>query len=626
MPDAPAPSAPPAPPGPSADPYDGHAVQTPGTRKVEAASVKRLLALARPEARTLGLATVALFIAAGLNLSYPVFIKQIVDGVTTEQAQETVNQAALVLLALFGLNGLFTAARSYLFTVAGERVVTSLRANLYRSLVSQEVAFFDERRTGELTNRLAADTTVLQNAATVNISMVLRYGVTGLGAIGILLYTSWQLTLVMLAIVPVVVLGAFFYGRILRRYSRKVQDALARSTEVAEETLSGIRTVRAFAREDTESARYAAHAEEVFDLARKRARLGAVFGGGMGFAFGAAVAVVLWYGGTMLVDGTMSIGELTQFVLYTFFVAMSMGALSSVWEDFMKAIGASERVFQLLDRTPRIESGGLTLDRVRGEVSLRGVDFSYPSRPDVRVLTGLDVTLRPGETVALVGPSGGGKSTVASLLSRFYDPERGSIELDGHPYRELDPSWLRRQVGVVSQEPVLFATTIRDNIRYGRPEATDADVEASAKAANAHDFIVQFPEGYDTLVGERGVRLSGGQKQRIAIARALLKDPRVLVLDEATSALDAESEHLVQEALERLMVGRSTLVIAHRLSTVKDADRVLVLDHGRVVEQGTHADLVATEGLYRQLVERQFLAGAHDESATQSPARVAVSP
>lgn len=600
----------------SADAYDSTAdLKTDSKgRTIEAASFKRLMALARPEAQRLVFATIALFIAAGLNLSYPVFIKQIVDGVSTEQAQETVNQAALVLLALFALNGLFTAARSYLFTVAGERVVTRLRSDLYRSLVSQEVAFFDERRTGELTNRLAADTTVLQNAATVNISMVLRYGVTGLGAIGILLFTSWKLTLVMLAIVPVVVLGAFFYGRILRRYSRQVQDALARSTEVAEETLSGIRTVRAFAREATEGDRYAGHAEEVFVLARDRARLGAMFGGGMGFAFGGAVAVVLWFGGTMLVDGAMTIGELTQFVLYTFFVAMSLGALSSVWEDFMKAMGASERVFQLLDRTPRIQAEGRTLDTVRGEVTLHGVDFSYPSRSDVQVLRGLDLTLRPGETVALVGPSGGGKSTVAALLSRFYDPDTGAIELDGVPFLELEPSWLRQQVGVVAQEPVLFATSVRDNIRYGRPDASDEDVEKAARAANAHEFISAFPEGYETLVGERGVRLSGGQKQRVAIARALVKDPRVLVLDEATSALDAESEHLVQEALERLMVGRSTLVIAHRLSTVKDADRVLVLDHGTVVERGTHAELVEVEGLYRQLVERQFLTGSTGEA------------
>lgn len=579
-----------------------------GRRVPDSAALKRLVALARPEAKTLVLATIALFIAAGVNLSYPVFIRQIVDGVEGPEAQGVVNQAALILMGLFFVNGFFTSVRSYLFTVAGERVVARLRASLYGAIVRQEVGFFDERRTGELTNRLASDTTVLQNAATVNISMVLRYLVTVTGAIAILAWTSWQLTLVMLAVVPLVVLGAMFYGRILRKISRQVQDALAESTEVAEETIAGIRTVRAFAREDAENSRYRERVDTVYELARKRAWIGALFGGGMSVAFGGSVAVVLWYGGSLLVDGTMSIGELTQFVLYTFFVAFSLGALASVWEDFMKAVGASDRVFQLMDRQPNVSSGAVRPESLVGAVRFDGVRFAYPTRPDIDVLTDFDLQLDPGETVALVGPSGGGKSTVASLLSRFYDPNEGAIALDDQAYTDLDPDWLRRQVGVVSQEPTLFASTVRDNIRYARPDASEADVIAAAKAANAHEFIAEFPDGYDTLVGERGVRLSGGQKQRVAIARALLKDPRILVLDEATSALDAESEHLVQEALERLMVGRSTLVIAHRLSTVKDADRVLVLDAGRVVEQGNHAELVARDGLYRQLVERQFLA------------------
>ncbi len=600
-------------PDPSDTP-DSDEKHTPRTPDI--ASLKRLVSLARPEARTLVFATIALFVAAGLNLTYPLFIRQIVDGVGGPDAQQVVNEAALMLFALFGLNGIFTALRSYLFTVAGERVVARLRTTLYGAIVRQEVGFFDERRTGELTNRLGSDTTVLQNAATVNISMVLRYLVTCIGAIAILAWTSWQLTLVMLAVVPVIVLAAMFYGRILRKLSRQVQDALARSTEVAEETISGIRTVRAFAREDAETARYTDRVETVFELARVRARIGALFGGGMSFAFGIAIAVVLWYGGSLLVDGTMSIGQLTQFVLYTFFVAISLGALASVWEDFMKAVGASDRVFQLMDREPGVSSGEQRPASVGGAITFEGVRFSYPTRPDIEVLVDFDLTLQPGETVALVGPSGGGKSTVAALMSRFYDPNAGQIRLDGAAYVDLQPDWLRRQVGVVSQEPTLFAASVRDNIRYARPDATDEDVLRAARAANAHDFISEFPEGYDTLVGERGVRLSGGQKQRVAIARALLKDPRILVLDEATSALDAESEHLVQEALDRLMQGRSTLVIAHRLSTVKDADRVLVLDAGRVVEQGSHAELIARDGLYRQLVERQFL--AHETGAAEA--------
>ncbi len=573
------------------------------------ATLRRLFALARPEAGRLVVGTIALLATSGLSLAYPMFIRDIIDGVLEGGGQETINRLALLLVGLFALAGLFTALRSYLFTVAGEQVVARLRQHLYDSLVHQEVGFFDQHRTGELTNRLVSDTTVLQNTVTVNVSMLLRYALMGLGAVGILLWTSPKLTGVMLIVVPVVVLAAGFYGRLLRGVSREVQDALARSTEVAEETLSGIRTVRSFAREDRESARYGTAVDHTFELARRRARLAATFGGTASFAGYSAIAVVLWYGGTLLVQGEMSMGELTAFLLWTMTVAFSLGALAGLWEDFQKALGATERVFVLLDRKPTVVSGERTIEGVEGQVRLQDVRFAYPARPDQVVLDGIDVQLDPGQVVALVGPSGAGKSTVASLMSRFYDPERGRLLLDDVPYDELDTDWLREQVGVVAQEPILFATTIRENILYGRPSASSEEVEAAARAANAHEFVANFPEGYETLVGERGVRLSGGQKQRIAIARALLKDPSVLVLDEATSALDAESEHLVQEALSRLMEGRTTLVIAHRLSTVKEADRVLVLDGGHVVQEGRHADLVATEGLYRQLVERQ-LAGA----------------
>jgi ATP-binding cassette subfamily B protein len=574
-------------------------------------SLKQLLLLARPEVPRLAVGTLALLFTSSLSLSYPVFVKKIVDGVLEEGGggQEEINQLALLLLGLFAVAAFFTAVRSYLFTVAGEHVVATLRKKLFDSLIEQEIAFFDEHRTGELTNRLVSDTTVLQHTVTVNISMLLRFGLMGVGAIIILMVTSPKLTFVMLAVVPVVVIGAGFYGRALRDVSREVQDALARSTEVAEETLSGIRTVRAFAREEQEQKRYGGEIDTTFRLATRRARLGAMFGGGASFAGYSCIAVVLWYGGILLSEGAMTVGELTAFLMWTMTVAFSLAALSSLWEDFMKALGATDRVFELLDRPSQVTSGSRQLESVKGQVRLRDVRFAYPSRPDAVVLDGIDVALEPGEVVALVGPSGGGKSTVAALLSRFYDPDVGTLTLDGVDYRELDSDWLREQVGIVAQEPILFATTIAENIRYGRPDATDGEVEQAARAANAHDFVMEFPEGYATLVGERGVRLSGGQKQRVAIARALLKDPVVLVLDEATSALDAESEHLVQEALARLMKGRTTLVIAHRLSTVKEADRVLVLHGGKVVQEGSHAELVAADGLYRQLVERQ-LSGA----------------
>ncbi|MEZ4431789.1 MAG: ABC transporter transmembrane domain-containing protein [bacterium] len=569
---------------------------------------RRILALARPQLGRLAAATVALVGTSGLTLAYPQLIREIVDGVLEGGGRDAVDRWAGLLLVLFAFTAVLTAVRMYLFTVAGERIVTDLRARLYASLVRQEIGFFDTHRTGELTNRLAADTTVVQNAATVNISMLLRYLITSLGAIGILAWTSWRLTLVMLALVPVAVIGALFYGRIARKLSRQVQDALARATEVSEETLGGIRTVRAFAREDAESARYAGRVEESFGLARRRARFDAIFGAIAAFAGYGAISGVLWYGGLLLAEGSLTMGELTSFLLYTFTVAFAIGALGSLWQDFQRAIGASERVFELIERPPGVTGGSQRPEPVRGAVTFEGVDFAYPTRPDVPVLRGVDLTLAPGEVVALVGPSGGGKSTIAALLSRFYDPTAGAIRLDGHDLRALDADWLRRQIGVVAQEPVLFAASIEQNILYGNPAADPAAVRAAAAAANALGFIEALPDGLETEVGERGVQLSGGQKQRVAIARALLEDPPILVLDEATSALDAESEHLVQDALKRLMKGRTTLVIAHRLSTVKQADRIVVVEGGRVVQHGSHAELIAAGGLYRQLVERQLAA------------------
>jgi ATP-binding cassette subfamily B protein len=582
----------------------------PDARPPRGVTYGRLLSLAKPELHLLIPGTVALVIGTVTNLAFPKVLGDTVDSVMSGLGSSTavVDRAALALIGIFAVVGLASAARAWLFTVAGERVVARLRGDLFASLLRQEVGFFDARRTGELTNRLASDTTVLQNAVTVNVSMLLRFLLGTIGAIGVLFWISWKLTLVMLAVVPLVAGVAGVYGRLLRTLSTQVQDALAQSSAVAEESLSGLRTVRAFAREAQEVSRYRAAVDAGFALAKKRAAMGAGFNGLVTFGGYGAIAAVLWTGGTMLVEGTMSVGDLTSFLMYTLTVAFSIGALSSLYEDFSKAIGASARVFELLDRVPELQTEGATLPSVRGEVSLRDVVFSYPSRPDALVLRGLNLELAPGEVVALVGPSGGGKSTVAALLSRFYDPQGGELLLDGHTFTSLSAQWLREQVGVVSQEPILFATSIEENIRYGRLDATRAEVEAAARAANAHDFVSAFPEGYDTRVGERGVRLSGGQKQRVAIARALLKDPRVLILDEATSALDAESEHLVQEALDRLMEGRTTLVIAHRLSTVRQADRVVVIDGGVVVESGPHEALLRQDGLYKRLVERQFAA------------------
>jgi ATP-binding cassette subfamily B protein len=571
-------------------------------------TVSRLLQLARPEWRTLLLGTFFLAVGSGAGLYFPQAMRLLIDGALQSGAPDELNRVALLMLGVFAVQGVAVSIRYFLFTTAGERVVARLREQLFSSLLRQEVAFFDERRTGELTNRLASDTTVLQSAVSANISMVLRNAAQALGALGFLVWTSPRLTLVMLAVVPPVALGAVAYGRRVRKLSKEVQDRLAEASEVAEESLSGIRTVRAFTAEPAEARRYGGAVQRSFELARARAAQSSTFMGVASFAAYAAAAAVLWYGGRLVLAGQMTLGGLTSFLVYTLFVAFSLGALSELWADFMKASGAAERVFELLDRQPSMPvAGGLVPEQVEGRVEFRGVQFAYPSRRDVQVLAGLSLTLEAGEVVALVGPSGAGKSTIAALLARLYDPEGGAILLDGRPLTALDPAWLRRHVGTVAQEPLLFSASVGDNIRYGRPGATDAEVQAAARVANAHDFISRFPEGYATRVGERGVQLSGGQRQRVAIARAVLKDPRILVLDEATSALDAESEHLVQEALERLMQGRTTLIIAHRLSTVRNADRVLVLDGGRVVQSGDHGTLMGEQGLYRRLVERQFV-------------------
>lgn len=568
-----------------------------------------LLALGKPEWRRLTVGTVFLVIGSAMGLAYPQAIRIILDQALHAEAYASIDTAALAMLGIFAVQGIAIAVRHYLFTVAGEHVVARLREHLYSHIIGQEIGFFDAHPTGELTNRLSSDTSVLQNTVSVNISMALRNVATVVGGIGLLLFTSPVLTLLMLAVVPPTIVAAAYFGRRVRRLSRDVQDRLARAGHVAEETIAAIRTVRSFARESQEARRYGAAVMEAFESARHRTMSIALFSGAATFAGYAAVALVLWYGGRLVVDGEMTVGALTAFILYTLLVAFSFGALGGLWADFMRAAGAAQRVFDLLDRRAEIPtSGGRRLEEVRGRISVEDVTFAYPARPDVTVLTGVSLSIEPDEVVALVGPSGGGKSTIASLIPRFYDPREGRIMLDGCDIRDLDATWLREQIGTVAQEPVLLSATIAANIRYGRLDATDDEVQAAARAANAHEFIASFPQRYETLVGERGVQLSGGQKQRVAIARALLKDPAILILDEATSALDADSEYLVREALERLMAGRTTLIIAHRLSTVIGADRVEVIDQGRIVESGSHTSLMKqSEGLYRRLVERQLL-------------------
>ena len=577
-------------------------------------TLRRLYSLAWPERWPLFFATLFLIGSSAGNLAFPRAMGSLFDesllGLKAGQVDlDRVDEMAFILIAIFAATAIASALRFNIYSRAGERIVSKLRGDLYQSLLSQEIGFFDTQKTGELSSRLSSDAAVLQNTVTASLSMVLRNLMIAVGALGMLFYISPKLTLMMMGVVPPVALSAVYYGRRVRKLSKESQDALARASDVAVESLGGIRTVRGFAAEKKEVTRYRSAIEDSLKLAFKRIRLSTAFFGIAFFAAFAAGDFVFWKGARMMASGELTPGYLMSFLFYTMQMAFGLAALAELWTDVQRAAGAAERVFELLHRKPEIPANdGRQLANVEGKVDFKEVSFAYPTRSDTRVLQNFSLSLKPGEVVAVVGPSGAGKSTIASLLYRLYDPASGRLELDGVPFGELDPEWLRRQVGVVAQEPLLFSTSVAENIRYGRPEATDEEVIAAAKLANADTFIQTFPDKYETLVGERGIQLSGGQKQRVAIARAVLKNPRILILDEATSALDAESEHLVREALERLMVGRTTLVIAHRLSTVKDADRVVVLDAGNIVQSGTHTDLVGTEGLYRRLVERQFAA------------------
>ena len=570
---------------------------------------QRLLNLARPQKNRLIVGTIFLAIGSGLGLLYPQAVRIIIDDALGNRDLELIKNAALGLVAVFALQGIAIGLRAYLFTIAGEHVVTNLRNDLFSRIVSQELAFFDENKTGELTSRLASDTQVLQNAVGVNISMGLRFLASGLGALALLFWTSWQLTLEMLMVVPPLALGTVWVGKKIRVLARRAQDALAEANDVAEESLANMQTVRTFGTEGFESQRYADHTAHAFDLAKERARASASFMGGASFVGYAAVVWVLWSGGNRVIQETLSIGALTSFVLYTLVVAFSLGALAGLYTDFMKAIGATQRIFDLLDRVPKQDEAGSPVTPRDVPISFQEVTFAYPTRPEVDVLADFSLELEPNKVTALVGASGAGKSTVAALLARLYDPTDGAIYFGGTDIRELDAKDYRAMIGFVGQEPVLFSGSIRENLAYGRHDkpATKAELESIATRAHVSEFIERFSDGWDTLVGERGVQLSGGQKQRIAIARALLRDPKILILDEATSALDARSEQLVQQALDELMTGRTTLIIAHRLSTVANADEVIVLDNGRVLERGTHQELLQSQGAYKKLVESQLL-------------------
>jgi ATP-binding cassette subfamily B protein len=555
------------------------------------------------------LALVSLTVAAAATLVVPVAVRRMIDFGFTPKGIAMINSYFSVMIAVVVVLALASASRYYLVMTLGERIVADLRRDVFAHLISLSPAFFDTARSGELISRLTADTTQIKSAAGASASIALRNLLLFLGAAAMMVITSPRLSgLVMLAI-PLIVLPLVAFGRWVRRLSRNAQDTLAEASAYASELVGAIRTVQAYTGERVANARFGSEVEQAYDAARTSTRARGVLTAIVIFIAFSSVVVILWIGSHDIVNGAITAGRLGQFVLYTAFAAAALGQLSEVWSEVSAAAGAAERLFELLRVKSAIKapaSPRALPAPPRGDVSFDQVTFAYPTRPDISAVHGVSFSVRAGEKIAIVGPSGAGKSTLFHLLLRFYDPASGVISVDGVPVKSADPHDIRARIALVPQDSVAFAATARENIRFGRPDATDAEVERAAELAHATEFIRRLPGGFDAQLGERGVTLSGGQRQRIAIARAILRDAPLLLLDEATSALDAESETLVQTALEELMRHRTTLVIAHRLATVLSCDRILVMDQGRIVEQGTHTSLVAANGLYARLARLQF--------------------
>jgi len=581
------------------------------TERPKGSSLKPLRALLpflAPYNGRMLVAFLALMVAADAMLALPQALKNVIDKGFSAADASAIDRYFFWLLVAAAVFAAFASLRMYLVTWIGERVVADLRSAVYARVIRMDPAFFEVTKTGEVLSRLTTDTTLIQSLSGVGLSILLRSTVSFLGSLVLLLLTSLKLALIIFALIPTVLLPMLLFGRRVRRLSRDSQDRGADTSGLAGETLNAIQTVQAFTLEELHGQRYDVAVEASFSTAIRRTRVRAWLVALAIMTTFSAVTLVLWLGARAVLDGTMSGGDLAKFLSYAIFMGTAVASLAEMWGELQRASGAIERTIELLHSRPSIvtPTAPVALEVTRGAISFEHLSFNYPSRPETRALNDFHLEIAPGETVAFVGPSGAGKSTVFQLLLRFYDPGSGRILIDGVDIAGADPSVVRARIGLVPQETMIFGATARENIRYGRPGASDADIEAAAHAAAADEFISRLPERYDTFLGEKGARLSGGQKQRIAIARAILKNPPILLLDEATSSLDSESEQLVRDALEKLMRNRTTLIIAHRLATAINSDRIVVVDRGRIAGIGRHEELLRDNALYARLAALQF--------------------